>query len=264
MRRDAVERRLCRQASRAVFPVYFDCIVPNKARGAPAPCALSFDLSASGALTPRVNPQTRRALRTAALVLAAGWLAAAVGFAIARASKVTAEKVAAYARGNDLSKLRGEERRKAIARLAALINALPAEDRRQARLERSWRGWFDNMTEEEKAAFIESTMPSGFKNMIASFEQLEESRRKKVVADALKRLKEAQDRMAETGVAEMPRGRNEPVLSEDLQKKVTQIGLKTFYSESSAQTKAELAPVLEEMQRMMEKGAGLRGGRRRE
>jgi hypothetical protein len=98
--------------------------------------------------------------------------------------------------------------------------------------------------------------------MLASFEQLPEDRRRKSVDDAMKRLKEAQAQAGADGEAAPEAESNAPpALSRDLQDKIAKIGLKTFYSESSAQTKAELAPMLEELQRMMESGRMFRGGR---
>ena len=188
------------------------------------------------------------------------WLVALAGYRIARNAKMTAEKVKAYAESVDISKLSGAARAKAIQDLEDMLNALSLEERRKARLERQAWSWFDKMTEQEKAAFLEATMPTGFKQMLTSFEQLPEEKRRKAIDDALRRLKEQRGQMG-AGLGGGNRGgtNGPPVLSEDLQAKMRTIGLKTFYSQSSAQTKAELAPVLEELQRVMESGRPFRG-----
>src|SRR5664279_5697983 len=118
------------------------------------------------------------------------WLVALAGYRIARNAKMTAEKVKAYAGSVDISKLSGAARAKAIQELEDKINALSLEERRKARLDREAASWFDRMTEDEKAGFIEATMPTGFKQMLTSFEQLPDEKRRKTIDDALKRLKE--------------------------------------------------------------------------
>jgi hypothetical protein len=188
------------------------------------------------------------------------WLIAFAGIRIARNAKMTAEKVRTYAESVDLSKLSGTARAKAIQELADMLNRLSMEERRKARADRLAWSWFNQMTEDEKAAFIEATMPTGFKQMLTSFEQLPEEKRRKSIDDALRRLREARDQGAGGPGAGGRGGTNgPPVLSDELQAKVRTIGLKTFYSQSSAQTKAELAPVLEELQRVMESGRPFRG-----
>lgn len=209
----------------------------------------------------RMSPRYR-VLAFAGTGLLAAWIVTFAGYKIAGHMKVTAEKTRAYAESVDLSKLSAAERARAIQKLADMLNALTMEERRQARLGREWEKWFAQMTDAEKAQFIEATMPTGFKQMIGAFEQMPEERRQKAISEALRGLREAQAKMqAEGGVAA---GGNQPLLTEVQQKQVATIGLKTFYSQSSAQTKAELAPVLEEMQRMMESGRFVfDGGRRR-
>ena len=194
------------------------------------------------------------------VAICAIWIVAIVGYRIAKNSKMTAVKVKAYAESVDISKLSGAARAKAIRELEDMLNALSLEERRKARLERQAWSWFDRMTEEEKAAFLEATMPTGFKQMLTSFEQLPEEKRRKAIDDALRRLKEQRGQMgAGPGGGNRGGTNSPPVLSDDLQAKMRTIGLKTFYSQSSAQTKAELAPVLEELQRVMESGRPFRG-----
>lgn len=205
-----------------------------------------------------MSSQRWRPVFWSGVAICAIWLVALAGYRIAKNGKMTAEKVKAYAEAVDISKLKGEARARAIRELADRLNALTLEERRRARLDRTAWTWFDRMTE-EKAGFIEATMPTGFKQMLTSFEQLPEEKRRKTIDDALRRLRDSRDQAGIGAGGGRRIGTNSPpVLSEELQAKVRTIGLKSFYSQSSAQTKAELAPVLEELQRVMESGRPFR------
>jgi len=107
------------------------------------------------------NPRYRP-LILALVALVVVWLAAWIGFRMAAASRMTAEKFSAYASRLDLNKLRGEERARALRELAGRLNRLPAEERQRVRMGRGRQDrLFDQMTEQEKGDFIEVTMPTG-------------------------------------------------------------------------------------------------------
>ena len=181
-------------------------------------------------------------------VLLVIWVVAMVGYKLAENAKVTPEKVQAYLGVTDFSQLSSAGRAAAIQKLAAMLNALSLEERQRLRLERT--AWFEKMTEDEKEKFIAATLPTGVKQMLSAFEQLPADKQQHAVDDAIKQMKSARRPDA-----------NNPPLSPDLQAKVMKLGLQSFYSQSSAQTKAELAPLLEQMQQMMESGRLMRGPR---
>jgi len=174
---------------------------------------------------------------------------------------MTAEKVSEFGKTLDFSKLTGGQRSEALRELESRINRLSMEERQKWRQEGEWREWFNSLTENEKGQFIEATMPTGFKQMLNAFEDWPAERRKKALDSAIKRMKETPD----LGTGRNPSEdasmytTNAPAnLSPDLEKKALTIGLKTFYSESSAQTKVEMAPLLEELQHQMESGRTFR------
>ena len=201
--------------------------------------------------SPRLRP-----IVLAVATLAVIWVVAIAGYEIAKNAKVTPEKVRAYVAAVDFSHLSAAEREAALQKLAAMLNALSLQERQGLRLDHTAYKWFEQMTEAEKSEFLEATMPTGFKQMIGAFEDMPADKRKRVVDQAVKQMKDAREKLAAGG--QMPPGTNTVVLSAELQDEVTKIGLKSFYSQSTAQTKAELAPFLEEMQRTMESGRMLR------
>jgi hypothetical protein len=197
--------------------------------------------------------QRQRFLAGAIAALVGIWVAAWAAHWYLASIKMTADKVQAYMASVDFSKLTGEARARAIKELEDKLNALSYEERQRLRAEHLVGDWFAQMTEDEKAQFIDATMPTGFKQMLGAFEQLPEDKRHKMIDDALTNLR-AQNQSASAGGGTANRGTNGPPISPELEAKIRTIGLNSFYSQSSAETKAELAPVLEELQRSMESG----------
>src|SRR2546422_2576399 len=113
----------------------------------------------------------RRFMIYAVGAMAVVWLTALGGYFWSKSSQISAEKVTEYLHSLELSNLSGERRAKALRHLAEQMKALPIEERRRARFDGEWARWFGEMTEPEKADFIEATLPSGFKQMLSSFEQ---------------------------------------------------------------------------------------------
>ncbi|MGO8836885.1 MAG: hypothetical protein ACLQAH_14210 [Limisphaerales bacterium] len=199
------------------------------------------------------NPR-QRFLAWAAASLAGIWLVAWAGHCYFESLKMTADKVQAYVDSVNFSQLTGAARAKALKELEDKLNALSYEERQRLRAGHLLNNWFAQMTEEEKTQFIEATLPAGFKQMINAFEQLPEDKRRRVIDDAMKNLRTVNSRDS-AGNGTTPGGTNgPPPISPELEAKIRTIGLKSFYSQSSAQTKAEAAPFLEELQRQMESG----------
>ncbi len=206
--------------------------------------------------------QRRRAIGIAVGTVLTVWVIAWVGHLIARNSRMTAEKFRRYAQSVDFGRLNGAERAAALRALADKLNALAPEERRQIRLNHEWEGWFAQMTEAEKETFVEATFPTGIRQMISTFEKMPPERRKRILDEALKRLRE--ERVADPDPGAQPgsgpeRANTPPPVSPELEARIRTLGLKTFFAESSAQTKAEVAPLLEEIQRIVESGGRIRG-----
>lgn len=197
----------------------------------------------------------------AAIAIVLIWAIAGAGYWIARSAKMSPEKIMAYMRSVDFAKLSAEERHRALVALAAKLNAVPRDERRHAHWGDIWQPWFKEMNEAEKEEFIAATLPTDIKQMLDAFEKMPPEKRKKTVDDAIKNMRKNQDKdQQQASQDDNSSQTNKPLaqLSPEAEQRMQTLGLRTFYSESSAESKAELAPLLEEVQRQMESGHAFR------
>src|SRR5579883_2361915 len=179
------------------------------------------------------------------------------GLKTIRTRPATADELGRFVNSVNLTRLSGPERAAALFKLQERVNALTLEERRKWGLSGEWRKWFEVMTETEKGQYIDATLPTGFKQVLNAFGRLPDDARSRAIDEAMRKLK-ATHRLVtdhEPGHAESMYGTNPPpVLSPELENRARMVGFKTFYVESSAQTKAELAPLVEELQHELEPG----------
>ena len=175
----------------------------------------------------------------AVILLAAIWLAVGGIMMWARSAKPTPESIAKYLDTHSIEGRSPKERNEIIENFAGQLTRLDFDERRETRMAKRPDQFFKFLTPEEQARFIDLTVPSGFKQMMEALNKMTPAKRAEFVARAL---------------ADMRREREEgdeppPKLDDPNVQKIVNTGLKSFFSEASPETKLDLAPLIEEMQR---------------
>jgi len=198
-----------------------------------------------------MNDRRLRPLALAALALAIVWVLVLTAFHFSAKGRMTAEKVRQFTLTTDLAELSPPQRDDAIAALADRVNGLPYDERPKWRRSAEWKKWFAGMTGAERTKFVAATLPIGFRQTLEAYSQSPADQRKQFVADAIQHLREDGAAAIVGSMTDYGPG-GPPVLTPEVEQQARMLGLQEFYSRTSAETKAELAPLVEEMQRQLQ------------
>ena len=134
-----------------------------------------------------------------------------------------------------------------LRKIAVLVNGLDFQEREKNRDNRTGESFFRKLSSNEKGLFIDLTIKESMGRFMESIDAMKPEQRKKFVEQGLKEINEGR-----TG-DEMARA---DALGSDLLDKISQQGMKAYFEKSSADTKLDLAPLMEAMNETMQ---GLRG-----
>lgn len=143
------------------------------------------------------------------------------------------------------------DRQKRLDDVIAQVNLLDFDQRKKLRGDGQdvTKQFIDSLTKEEKGRFLEKTVEQHFKSVMKAFNQMQPEERRRMVEQARADMQRNQSD-----------GRNmEKLKKEDEQvfQNVVEKGLGAYYEDASAETKLDLAPLMEEMQQRM-RGFGKR------
>ena len=183
----------------------------------------------------------------AGIALGLLWAVVAGLMWMASNAKVTPEKIAAYVEENSLEGREDDaERMQIVRKVADQLNQLDHEQRREAREAGSELMWEfqKHMKPEERVEFTKLTIGPTFDHLMKALNEMEPEERKRLTRRALDSLRDSDG---------PPRGdRDLGENGEELLEKVTSEGMRAYYEQASAETKVDLAPVLEQIQDQMQ------------
>lgn len=190
-------------------------------------------------------------------VCAVVWLAVVAAQRIFGGMKPSAEKLSALIEESQFDDWSQEEsapdagearrREETLREVAATVNQLDFKEREKIRERGSDRSFFRKLSKPEKILFFDLTYAESISRMMEALDGLPPEERKKFVSDALDELdggmaREDMERLQELG--------------DDLLEKAAREGFQVYLQEASAETKMDMAPLMEAMNEVMQ---GLRG-----
>ena len=175
----------------------------------------------------------------AALALVLIW-SAVIGVRMWAASKKpTPDSIAKYIDTHPIEGRPPKERREIIDTFADQLNRLGYDERREVRIEKRPDKFFKYLTPDEQSYFIDRTVPEGFKQMMEALNKMGAEKRKAFVEKAIGDMRKGREEMNEPP----------PKLDDPNVQKIINTGLKSFFSEATPETKMDLSPLIEEMQK---------------
>jgi hypothetical protein len=177
--------------------------------------------------------------------------------ALAGSQRITAEKLAEeieVSNFSDWSELEvlpanaeSKGRHKQIATIADMVNSLDFAEREKARELRTGENFFRKLSQPEKERFIDLTIEQSMETFMKALDALDPEQRRKFVEDGLREIEDGRTE------EEMQRTRE---MSEELLSRIANEGMKSYFENASADTKLDLAPLMEAMDDVMK---GMRG-----
>jgi len=169
---------------------------------------------------------------------------ALVGGAIfwARSVKPTPASIMRYLEEHPVANASAADRDKMLEKIAQELNQLGYDDRREVRMSRKLDAFFRALQPPEQSRFLDLTLPTGFKQMMDALNKMTPEKRKQFVDKALADMKKHEG-------DDVPDGQRN--VDANAQKMIDQ-GFRAFYSDASAETKMDVAPLIEQIQRNLQ------------